>query len=138
MAGCGVIIGNLIKYCIVLYYPDSAAYNSQWFPTLLAVAAIVFAALFNIYCATSLPLMEGVILLVHFAGWAAVIVTLWVTSPRADAYTTLMTFSNGGGWSSEGASALIGVLTPLSALCGYDSSVHMSESSSLSPPGSAC
>ncbi|KAK5720358.1 hypothetical protein LTR17_015075 [Elasticomyces elasticus] len=127
VAGCGVIVGNLIKYCIVLYYPDSVPLNSQWFPTLLAVGAIIAAALFNIFLASVFPLLEGIVLFVHLAGWAAVIVTLWVTSPRANARDVLLTFSNGGGWSSEGAATLIGVLTPLSALCGYDSSVHMTE-----------
>ncbi|KAK4929217.1 hypothetical protein LTR49_004114 [Elasticomyces elasticus] len=127
VAGCGVIIGNLIKYCIVLYYPDSVPFNSQWFPTLLlAVGAIIAAALFNIFLASVFTLLEGIVLFVHLAGWAAVIVTLWVTSPRANARDVLLTFSNEGGWSSEGAATLIGVLTPLSALCGYDSSVHMS------------
>ncbi|KAK5696056.1 hypothetical protein LTR97_008476 [Elasticomyces elasticus] len=127
VAGCGVIVGNLIKYCIVLYYPNSVPFNSQWFPTLLAVGAIIAAALFNIFLASVFPLLEGIVLFVHLAGWAAVIVTLWVTSPRANARDVLLTFSNGGGWSSEGAATLIGVLTPLSALCGYDSSVHMTE-----------
>ena len=62
VAGCGIIIGNLIKYCIVLYYPDSVAYNSQWFPTLLAVGAVIIAALFNIFLATKFPLLEGIVL----------------------------------------------------------------------------
>lgn len=128
-----MIIGNIIKYCVVIYYPDSAPYNSQWFPTVLAIAAILAAVLFNIYLPTRFPLLEGVMLFIHMAGWAAVIVTLWVTSPRADAKDILLTFSNGGDWSSNGVSTMIGVLTPLAALCGYDSSVHMSESSLFSP-----
>jgi len=135
VAGCGVVIGNLIKYCIVLYYPDSAAFNSQWFPTLLAVGAVLLAALFNIYLARIFPLFESIALFVHFAGWAAVVVTLWVTSPRAGVRETLFTFSNGGGWSSTGVATMVGVLTPLSALCGYDSAVHMSKAV---PPMPAC
>ena len=127
VAGSGVIVGNLIKYCLVLYYPESAAFNSQWFPTLLAVGAVIAAALFNIFCVTQFVLLEGVVLFIHLAGWAAVVVTLWVTSPRAHAKDVLLTFNNGGGWSSAGAATLIGVLTPLSALGGYDSSVHMSK-----------
>ena len=75
--------------------------------------------------------MEGIILFVHMAGWAAVIVTLWVTSPRAGAGDTLLTFSNGGGWDSAAGATLIGVLTPLAALGGYDSAVHMSELSEV-------
>jgi len=126
VAGGSVITGNLIKYCVVLYYPDSAAYNSQWFPTLMAVALVIAAALFNIFMSSKFVLLEGIVLFIHLAGWAAVVVTLWVTSPRASAKDVLLTFVNGGGWSSQGASALVGVLTPLAALGGYDSAVHMS------------
>jgi len=50
VAGCGVIIGNLIKFCIVLYHPNNAAINSQWFPTLLAILSLVFGGIFNLYC----------------------------------------------------------------------------------------
>jgi choline transport protein len=137
VAGCGVIIGNLIKYCVVLYYPDSVAYNSQWFPTVLALASIIGAALFNVCLAKKFPLMEGVILFVHLAGWVAVIVTLWVASPRAGARDTLLTFSNGGGWDSAAGATLIGVLTPLAALGGYDSAVHMSTVPDASMPCAA-
>lgn len=50
VAGCGVIIGNLIKYCIVLYHPNNAAISSQWFPTLLAILSLVLGGTFNLYC----------------------------------------------------------------------------------------
>jgi hypothetical protein len=50
VAGCGVIIGNLIKYCIVLYHPENAAVGSQWFPTLLAVLSLLLGGIFNLYC----------------------------------------------------------------------------------------
>jgi len=43
-------MGNLIKYCIVLYHPDNAAINSQWFPTLLAIIFLLFGGVFNLYC----------------------------------------------------------------------------------------
>ncbi|KAK0887491.1 hypothetical protein LTR02_017174, partial [Friedmanniomyces endolithicus] len=48
-------------------------------------------------------------------------------SPRGNPRDVLLTFSNGGGWSSAGASTLLGVITQLSWLCGYDSSVHITE-----------
>lgn len=53
VAGCGVIIGNLIKYCIVLYHPNNAAIGSQWFPTLLAIIALITGGIFNLYCKSS-------------------------------------------------------------------------------------
>lgn len=126
MAGCGVIVGDLIRHSVVVYHHDSQQIHSQWVPTLLAIGTIILAAFFNIYLARIFPLFEGIVLFIHLAGWAAVVVTLWIMSPRAAASETLLSFANGGGWSSAGASTLIGVLTPLSALVGYDSAVHMS------------
>ncbi|KAK4551151.1 hypothetical protein LTR86_011305 [Recurvomyces mirabilis] len=127
VAGCGVIMGNLTKYCIVLYHPNSAAINSQWFPTILAIVSLVFGGVFNLYLTKKFPILEGLMLIVHWAAWLAIIVTLWVMSPRGKASEVLFTFTNGGGWSSAGAAAIVGVLTAWSTFVGYDSSVHMTE-----------
>ncbi|KAK4890387.1 hypothetical protein LTR27_010915 [Elasticomyces elasticus] len=127
VAGCGVIMGDLTKYCIVLYSPDSAAINSQWFPTLLAIVSLVFGGAFNLYFTRRFPLLEGIMLIIHWAAWLAIVVTLWVMSPHGKASEVLFTFTNGGGWSSAGAATLVGVLTAWSVFVGYDSSVHMTE-----------
>ena len=132
LASCGVIVGNTTKACILVYYPDSTAINSQWFPTIFAMALLGFGGFFNIYLATKVPIFESIMLMVHLASWAAIIVTLWTTSPRGQADEVLFTFSNGGLWPNAGIATLIGVLTPWSSLVGYDSSVHMSKSKVLS------
>ena len=72
------------------------------------------------------PILEGIMLLIHWAAWLAIVVTLWVTSPRGKASDVLFTFSNGGMWPSAGAATLVGVLRAWSVFVGYDSSVHMS------------
>jgi hypothetical protein len=53
VAGCGVIVGNLTKYCILLYHPSSTAIGSQWFPTLLAIIVLLCGGFFNLYCMQS-------------------------------------------------------------------------------------
>lgn len=58
-------------------------------------------------------------------GLVAVVVPLWVLSPHATATEALVTFSNGGGWPTKGLSAMIGLLTPVGSLCGFDCAVHM-------------
>lgn len=65
---------------------------------------------------------------IHWAAWLAIVVTLWVMSPRGKASEVLFTFTNGGGWSSAGTASLVGILTAWSVFVGYDSSVHMSMS----------
>ncbi|KAK4548180.1 hypothetical protein LTR36_010049 [Oleoguttula mirabilis] len=127
LAACGVIIGNMVHDMAILYYPDSASFNSQWFPTTIAIAALVVGGLFNGRLAKQFPMLEGVMLVIHMASWAAFVVTLWVTSPRGNPRDVLLTFNNGGGWSSSGTASLIGVLTACSSLLGYDSAVHMTE-----------
>jgi hypothetical protein len=42
----------------------------------------------------------------------------------------LLTFRNNGGWPTTGLSAMVGLLTPMAVLVGYDCSVHMCKSHS--------
>ena len=148
-------MGNLTKYCILVYRPDSTMIASQWFPTVLAIIFLLCGGLFNVYCGYLLtiwngdvlrqnnshtcrltasilvtrkfPILEGIMLTIHWAAWIAIIVTLWVTSPRGKASEVLFTFTNGGGWPSAGAATLAGTLSAWSVFVGYDSSVHMTE-----------
>lgn len=48
-------------------------------------------------------------------------------APRRSTHDALLNFTNEGGWSSTGLSAMIGLLAPMAVLVGYDCSVHMSE-----------
>jgi choline transport protein len=65
------------------------------------------------------------VLILHILGFFAIVITLWVMAPRADGHTALLDFTNYGGWSSDGLSAMIGLLAPMAVLVGYDCSVHM-------------
>ena len=132
LASCGVIIGNMVKDCGLIYHHDSTVLNSQWFPTIVAVAALILGGLFNGKLTRIFPALEGVVLVIHFSSWLAFIVTLWVKAPHGKPREVLLTFNNGGGWASPGAASLIGVLTACSALIGYDSAVHMSKLSTFS------
>lgn len=115
--------GTVIQGLIALNVQDYVwhAYHG----TLLSIAAIVFSIVFNTALAFKLPLIEGVVLVLHLAGLFAIIIPLWVMGPRANAHDALLVFTNFGGWSSNGLSAMIGLTTPLSVLIGYDCSVHM-------------
>lgn len=130
LAACATIIGNLIKFCVLVYHPDSSAGNSQWLPTILALAMLILGALFNIHLAKHFPLIQRIMLGIHLLGWMAVVATLWTTSPHGNAQDVIFSFTNPGGWENAGVASLIGVLTPWSSLVGYDSSVHMSRSRS--------
>lgn len=116
------MVGTIIQGLIALNVTDYEWHN--WHGTLLTIAVIAFSIVFNTVLATRLPLIEGTILILHLAGFFAIIIPLWVMAPRAPSHV-LLEFSNNGGWSSTGLSAMIGLTSPMSVLIGYDCSVHM-------------
>ncbi|KAK0301492.1 hypothetical protein LTR82_018300 [Friedmanniomyces endolithicus] len=101
-------MGNLTKYCILLYWPDSTIIASQWFPTVLAIIFLLCGGLFNVYLTRKFAILECIMLTIHWAAWIAIVVTLWVTSPRGKASEVLFTFTNSGGWRSGGVATLAG------------------------------
>lgn len=80
----------------------------SWHSTLLVIAVIAFSAIFNTILASRLPSIEAVLLILHIAGLFAIVIPLWVMSPRADPHDVIFGFANEGGW-SKGISAMIGL-----------------------------
>ena len=72
-------------------------------------------------------MVEGSILVLHIVGFFAIIIPLWVLAPRNSAKMVFTEFQNLGGWSSQGLSFMVGLLSPIYTLLGVDSAVHMSE-----------
>ncbi|KAH8807096.1 amino acid/polyamine transporter I [Xylogone sp. PMI_703] len=124
LAGVCFMVGTIIQGLIALNVEGYVWHN--WHGTLLTIAVIVFSIVFNTVLAARLPLIEGTVLLLHLAGFFAIIIPLWVMAPRAHSHV-LLEFTNNGGWSSTGLSAMVGLTSPMSVLIGYDCSVHMSE-----------
>jgi choline transport protein len=125
LASVAFVNGTMIQGLIALndsQYPFHAYHG-----TLLTIAVIAFAIIFNTLLAVHLPLIECVVLVIHVLGLFAIIIPLWVLAPRQTSHAALLEFSNNGGWPSTGLSAMIGLTTPLTALIGYDCSVHMCE-----------
>ncbi|KAL9594593.1 MAG: hypothetical protein Q9219_006953 [cf. Caloplaca sp. 3 TL-2023] len=118
---------KFLSYIGLIVLNNPTYVYERWHGTLLVWAITAFCVLFNTVLAKRLPAVEGVVLTIHIMGLFAVIVPLWILSPRATSSEALLTFSNGGGWPTTGLSAMIGLLTPMGSLCGFDCAVHMSE-----------
>lgn len=126
LAGVCFMVGGVVQGLIALNVQ-----NYEWHSyhaTLLAIAIIAFSIVFNTALAVRLPVIEGFLLIIHVAGLLAIIIPLWVMAPRGDAPQTLLVFTNNGGWSSTGLSAMIGLSSIVGLLIGYDCSVHMCKS----------
>ncbi|ORY59965.1 amino acid/polyamine transporter I [Pseudomassariella vexata] len=124
-AAAAYLAGTQIQGLVVLNYPNYIP--EGWHGTLITVAIAAFAVLFNTVLARNLPLIEGIVLVIHIFDFLGILVALWVLSPRADAKTVFTKFSDGGGWGSLGGSTLIGVTAGIIPLIGADAAVHMSE-----------
>ena len=89
---------------------------AAWHQTLLTIAIVAFCAFFNIFLAARLPITEAIVLVLHIAGVFVIIIPLWVTAPRGNAYDTIFKFTNGGGWDSDGLSYAIGIVPMIGML----------------------
>ncbi|OJJ44547.1 hypothetical protein ASPZODRAFT_18125 [Penicilliopsis zonata CBS 506.65] len=119
------IAGTIIQGMAILNYPDYVPEN--WHGTLITIAITLFSVIFNTVLAKKLPLVESFILVLHIAGLFIVIIPLWVLAPKSDAKTVFTQFTNLGGWSSDGVATMVGLITAITAMIGYDCTVHMSE-----------
>ncbi|GAB7336572.1 hypothetical protein MBLNU13_g09839t3 [Cladosporium sp. NU13] len=129
-ASYGVIAGNVVKDCVVLYHPESPVSGHPvvpgWFATLVAWTFLVLTYLFNTKLAKWLSWLEKVVLVVHICHAVAVVVVLWCLSSVVNARDALLTFNNGGEWPGQ-TSFFVGFISASSTLIGFDSSVHMTE-----------
>lgn len=115
------LAGTIIQGLIILNNPTYVA--ERWHGTLLVIAVAAFAVLFNTVLAKKLPMVEGLLLILHVLGLFAIIIVLWVLAPTANAKDVFTQFTNAGGWNSNGTSFMVGLLTPIISLIGFDCAV---------------
>ncbi|QIW95587.1 hypothetical protein AMS68_001105 [Peltaster fructicola] len=98
-----------------------------WHQALLTMAFVLAAIFFNTSAIGKLPVLEGLAVCLHFFGFFAFVVILWVMGPRAPANQTFTTFSDDNGWGNLGLATLVGIVGPTTTYLGSDSAVHLSE-----------
>lgn len=124
-ANTAFLAGTQIQGLIALNKPDYTF--EAWHGTLLVFAVSAFNVVFNTFLAKKLPLIEGIVLVVHIFGFFAILVVLWVMGPKGDTHAVFTTFNDYGGWNNNGAATLSGLVAVVLPLLGADAAVHMSE-----------
>lgn len=71
-----------------------------------------------------MPIRLGVL---HIAGLLAILITLGVMAPKNSASFVFTEVSNSSGWSNDGISWLVGLLSSVYPLLGYDAACHLAE-----------
>lgn len=93
---------------VVLNYPDYV--SEGWQGTLMMFAALIICVVVNSIGAKLLPQVEGLILILHIAGFFAVLIPLVYLAPHKEASYVFGTFENSSGWSNAGLTWLIGLM----------------------------
>lgn len=125
LASLAFLVGTMIQGLLVLNY--ESYFFERWHGTLLVIAITAFSIIFNTFLAKKLPMVEGLVLIIHILGFFAVLIPLWVLAPRNSPSVVFTEFLNLGHWDTQGLSFMVGLLAPIYTLIGADSAVHMSE-----------
>ena len=99
----------------------------NWHQSLLMIGIGIIGTVMNTFGAKRLPMLEGIVFVLHVFGWFAVIIPLWVLAPKASSTEVWSTFSNFGGWSSIGSAVFVGSITATGSFAGSDAAAHLSE-----------
>ncbi|KAF8846794.1 amino acid transporter [Acephala macrosclerotiorum] len=125
MASIAFACAQQFEGLIALNLPDYVI--KGWHGTLLSIGVAAFAIVWNTVLVRKLPLLEGVIVILHVFGFFAFIVVLWVMAPRSDPKVVWTDFQDNGNWGNIGLSCLVGMTGPVITLIGADSACHLSE-----------
>ena len=91
----------------------------------MVIACASICILFNTFFARKLPLIEGLILIIHIFGFFSILIPLWALSPLNPAEEVFTEFVNAYGWPTQVLALLVGIIGPVYSLIGPDSAVHM-------------
>ena len=110
------IAGTMIQGLIVLGYET---YNpARWHGTLLYWAVILLSVLINVLGIRVFPHLETAALILHVVSFFALLVPLVYLAPQSSPSFVFRSFENSGGWSNDGISWCIGLLTSTYAMAG--------------------
>lgn len=107
---------TIIQALLTINYPN---YNFQaWHTVLIFYAIIAFAILITTYFGNVFPKFEAMVLVLHVAGYFAILITLVYLSPKSPPQDIFQAFVNRGGWTTDGQSFLVGTVTVCFAFIG--------------------
>ena len=118
------LVGTLIQGILTVNDPS---YNPQnWQGTLFVFAVVLVIFILNIWGNDLMPFINNVLLVGHIFGWLAIIVVLWILSPRNPSKVVFTQFTNEGGWSTMGLSLMVGQISAIYAcICKSNSLMNL-------------
>ncbi|PGH04402.1 hypothetical protein GX51_03561 [Blastomyces parvus] len=118
---CGTLMQSLIQLNEPSYTPE------RWHGTLFTAAIAIATTFINTYMASHLPMLEGLILILHIFGFFATMIPLWVMAERTPTERVFTEFTNAAGWPTLGLACLVGQISPIFSFLGPDAATHIAE-----------
>ncbi|KAF1837627.1 amino acid transporter [Decorospora gaudefroyi] len=119
------LTGKQIQALIILWNPNYIP--KAWQGTMLIWAVLSICLLFNTFFSRKLPLIEGVIVVLHVAGFFAVIIPLWVMGDRSNTGGAFTLFQDNMMWGSVPLATMVGLTGAASCFIGIEAGAHMAE-----------
>lgn len=91
---------------------------TNWQGTLFVFATALLVRIVNTFFMRWIPLLQNLLMALHVSAFSAVFIVLWVGAPHNSASDVFTTFTNEGGWRSNGLSLMIGQITAIYGLVG--------------------
>jgi choline transport protein len=119
------LAGKTIQGLIKLNKPD---YDLKaWHGTMLIWSVLAVCLVFNTFFSRHLPWIEGVIVVLHIAGFFAVIIPLWIMGNRNVASGVFTSFQDNMMWGNLPLAVIIGLTGASSTFVGVEAGAHMAE-----------
>ena len=107
---------------------NNPSYNPKaWHGTMLIWAVLAICLIFNTFFSRKLPLVEGLIVVLHIAGFFAVVIPLWVMGDRSSSGDVFTLFQDNMMWGDLSLAVIIGLTGAASTFVGVEAGAHMAE-----------
>ncbi|KAK5678001.1 hypothetical protein LTR17_027686 [Elasticomyces elasticus] len=99
----------------------------NWHQWLLMVSIGIIGTIMNTFGAGRLPILDGVVFVLHIFWWFAVIIPLWLLAPKASSTDIFRTLSTFGGSSTIGTAVFVWTITATGSFAGSDAAARLPE-----------
>ncbi|TQS33494.1 hypothetical protein Golomagni_06159 [Golovinomyces magnicellulatus] len=123
-AGC-FLTGTMLQGIINLTHPSYV--GTGWQGSLFMFLAALISTFVNSMANTLLPKFEALALVVHVAGFFAILIPVVYLAPHNDTAFVFETFSNLGQFPTDGLAFFLGMMGNVVAFVGADAAFHMCE-----------
>ncbi|MCJ1350701.1 MAG: hypothetical protein MMC33_000682 [Icmadophila ericetorum] len=123
--GKNYLNASLIQALAELNYPNYVP--QKWHAILIFYAIVALSVAVTTLGAKVFPKFEAVTLILHIVGFFFILVTLIYLAPKNSLSDVFQVFINGGGFTSNAQSWLVGSVSVMFTFIGIDAAVHMAE-----------